>query len=117
MLGALIASMIPFLNSYGLPHGWSPDPAALWRMARRNLPVAAADAVEWGSRRIDMAVLGLFASPAIVGIYYVAQKVASLPSKLKTSFDPILGPVISRNIAAGDNAGGRASRCGRSASG
>jgi len=71
-------------------------------MARRNLPVAAADAVEWGSRRIDIAMLGLFFSPAIVGIYYVAQQVASLPSKLKTSFDPILGPVISRNLAIGD---------------
>jgi len=46
----------------------------------------------------------LFFSPAIVGIYYVAQNVASLPSKLKTSFDPILGPVISRNIEAGNNA-------------
>ena len=38
----------------------------------------------------------------MVGIYYVAQNVASLPAKLKTSFDPILGPVISRNIAAGN---------------
>ena len=100
MVGALVASVIPFLKSYGLPHGWSPDPASLWRMARRNLPVAAADAVEWGSRRVDIAILGLFASPAVVGVYYVAQNVASLPAKLKTSFDPILGPVISRNIAA-----------------
>jgi len=104
MIGALVASMIPFLRSYGLPRGWSPHPMALWRMARRNLPVAVADAVEWGSRRIDIAVLGLFFSPAVVGIYYVAQQVASLPSKLKTSFDPILGPVISRNLAAGDKA-------------
>ncbi|MEO6358955.1 MAG: oligosaccharide flippase family protein [Sphingomicrobium sp.] len=104
MIGALIASFIPFLKSYGLPRGWGPDPAQLWRMARRNLPVAAADAVEWGSRRLDLALLGLFVSPALVGIYYVAQNVASLPSKLKTSFDPILGPVISRNIEAGDNA-------------
>jgi hypothetical protein len=61
MVGAVLASMIPFLKSYGLPHGWRPDPAGLWRMARRNLPVAAADAVEWGSRRVDIAVLGLFA--------------------------------------------------------
>ena len=104
MVGALVASVIPFLKSYGVPRGWSPDPATLWRMARRNLPVAAADAVEWGSRRVDIAILGLFASPAVVGIYYVAQNVASLPAKLKTSFDPILGPVISRNIAAGNNA-------------
>ena len=102
MVGALVASLIPFLKSYGLPHDWRPDPATLWRMARRNGPLAAADAVEWGSRRIDIAVLGLFFSPAVVGIYYVAQNVASLPSKLKTSFDPILGPVIARNVAAGD---------------
>jgi len=102
MVGAAIASMIPFLRSYGLPHDWHPDPATLWRMARRNLPVAAADAVEWGSRRIDIAVMGLFFSPAVVGIYYVAQQVTSLPAKLKTSFDPILGPVISRNLTEGD---------------
>jgi O-antigen/teichoic acid export membrane protein len=102
MVGALLASVVPFLKSYGVPRGWSPDPATLWRMAHRNLPVACADAVEWGSRRVDIAILGLFASPAVVGIYYVAQNVASLPAKLKTSFDPILGPVISRNIAAGN---------------
>lgn len=102
MIAALIASVIPFIRSYGLPHGWNPEPGMLWALARRNLPVAAADAVEWGSRRIDIAVLGLFFAPKIVGIYYVAQQVASLPSKLKTSFDPILGPVISRNLAEGD---------------
>ena len=66
------------------------------------MPVAAADAVEWGSRRVDIAVLGLFFSPYVVGIYYVAQNVASLPAKLKTSFDPILGPVIARNLKDGD---------------
>ena len=102
MVGALIASVIPFLKSYGLPENWSPEPGMLWRMAVRNIPLAAADAVEWGSRRVDIAVLGLFFSPAVVGIYYVAQNVASLPSKLKTSFDPILGPVIARNLAKGD---------------
>ena len=102
MIAALIASVIPFLKSYGVPHGWSPAPAVLWRMARRNIPLAAADAVEWGSRRVDLLVMGLFFSPAVVGIYYVAQNVASLPSKLKSSFDPILGPVIARNLAAGD---------------
>lgn len=102
MLAAVIASMWPFLREYGLPHGWTPHPGKLWQMARENYPLAIADTVEWGSRRIDIAVLGLFFSPAIVGIYYVAQQVASLPSKLKTSFDPILGPVVSRNVAAGN---------------
>jgi O-antigen/teichoic acid export membrane protein len=103
MVGALVASIIPFVKSYGIPRGWRPEPATLWKMARRNIPVAAADAVEWGSRRVDIAVLGLFFSPTVVGIYYVAQNVASLPAKLKTSFDPILGPVIARNLKEGDN--------------
>ncbi|WP_093082549.1 lipopolysaccharide biosynthesis protein [Sphingobium sp. AP50] len=99
MIAAFIASIIPMIRHYGLPTGWRPDPGRLWRLARRNLPLAAADGVEWGSRRLDMAILGLFVSPAVVGIYYVAQQVASLPQKLKTSFDPILGPVITRNLA------------------
>lgn len=99
MIAAFVASIIPMVRHYGLPTGWRPDPGRLWRLARRNLPLAAADGVEWGSRRLDMAILGLFVSPAVIGIYYVAQQVASLPQKLKTSFDPILGPVITRNLA------------------
>lgn len=99
MMAALVASLWPMVKSYGLPRGWQPHPLRLWRMARQNIPLAAADAVEWGSRRLDLAILGLFATPYIVGIYYVAQQVASLPQKLKTSFDPILGPVITRNLA------------------
>lgn len=99
MVAALAASLWPMARHFGLPRGWRPHPMRLWRMARINFPVAAADAVEWGSRRLDMAILGLFVSPAVVGIYYVAQQVASLPQKLKTSFEPILGPVITRNLA------------------
>lgn len=102
MLAALVAALWPLMRSYGLPWGWRPKPLQLAAITRRNMPLAAADAVEWGSRRLDLAILGLFASPAIVGIYYVAQQVASLPQKLKTSFDPILGPVITRNLEAGN---------------
>ncbi|CAA9526798.1 MAG: Membrane protein [uncultured Sphingosinicella sp.] len=102
MVAALVASLWPLLNSYGRPKGWRPDPGSLWTMARRNTPLAAADAIEWGSRRLDIAILGLFFSPAIVGVYYVAQQVASLPQKLKTSFDPILGPVITQKLGEND---------------
>ncbi|MBH9536424.1 oligosaccharide flippase family protein [Novosphingopyxis sp. YJ-S2-01] len=98
MVAALITALIPFFRSYGVPKNWTPRFAGLLEMSRRNFPLAAADGVEWGSRRLDLAILGLFASPAVVGIYYVAQQVASLPQKLKTSFDPILGPVITRNL-------------------
>ena len=102
MLAAMVAALWPMVSSYGLPRGWRPDVVEFWHMARRNSPLAAADAIEWGSRRLDLAILGLFASPAIVGIYYVAQQVASLPQKLKTSFEPILGPVITRNLHEGN---------------
>ncbi|HKT15748.1 MAG TPA: oligosaccharide flippase family protein [Allosphingosinicella sp.] len=102
MLAAFAASLWPLFKTYGRPHGWRPDPVTLWTLARRNTPLAAADAIEWGSRRIDIAILGLFFAPAVVGVYYVAQQVASLPQKLKTSFDPILGPVITHKLAQGD---------------
>lgn len=102
MVAAMVAALIPLFRSYGIPHGWRPDWALTLKTVRRYLPLAAADAVEWGSRRVDIAVLGLFMSPAFVGIYYVAQQVASLPGKLKTSFEPVLGPAIARGIAAKD---------------
>jgi O-antigen/teichoic acid export membrane protein len=98
ILAGLLVALYPLWRSYGLPWGWRPNFPNLVAIVRRNLPLAAADAAEWGSRRLDLAILGLFASPAIVGVYYVAQQVASLPQKLKTSFDPILGPVITRNL-------------------
>jgi O-antigen/teichoic acid export membrane protein len=101
MVAAFLTAMVPTVRSYGWPSGWRPQPVALLRVARRNAPLAAADAIEWATRRLDLAILGLFASPMIVGIYYIAQQVASLPQKLKTSFEPILGPVITRNLAEG----------------
>ena len=97
-LTAAIAALIPLLRSYGLPQGWRPNPRQLYGLARANFPLAIAEGIEWGSRRLDIAILGLFASPAAVGIYYVAQQVASLPQKLRTSFEPILGPVITRSL-------------------
>jgi O-antigen/teichoic acid export membrane protein len=99
---AALAAIIPFLRTYGLPQGWRPRPAALGRLTLRSLPIAGADAIEWGTRRIDILILGFFAAPAAVGVYYVAQQVASLPQKLKTSFEPILGPVITGRLKERD---------------
>ena len=104
MVAALIAALIPLVRSFGLPHGWKPDLRTSWTTAWRNVPVAAADAVEWASRRIDLAVLGAFMPARYVGVDYAAQQVATLPAKLKTSFEPVLGPAIARRIAADDRA-------------
>ncbi len=102
MTAALVASMVPFIRSYGFPRGWSPHIRPLVALARANVPLAGADALEWGTRNVDRFILGVMFEPRIVGIYYMAQQVASLPQKLKTSFDPILGPVITQSLAAND---------------
>ena len=97
-----IAALWPLLRAYGRPRDWTPHPLRIARLAWTCLPLAVADAVEWGTRKLDIAMLGLFASPVAVGVYYVAQQVASLPQKLKTSFEPILSPVITRNLKLRD---------------
>ncbi|WP_288409477.1 lipopolysaccharide biosynthesis protein [uncultured Sphingomonas sp.] len=102
MAAALVASIVPFIRSYGLPYGWSPHLRPMLALVKRNMPLAGADAIEWGTRNVDRFILGLLFGPAIVGIYYMAQQVASLPQKLKTSFDPVLGPVITQSLAADD---------------
>lgn len=104
VVAGLVAALVPFLRSYGLPQNWRPHPGKMARMTMRAFPLASADAIEWGTRRLDIFILGFFAAPAAVGIYYVAQQVASLPQKLKTSFEPILGPVITRNLRDGNMA-------------
>ncbi|WP_284126349.1 lipopolysaccharide biosynthesis protein [Parerythrobacter aestuarii] len=94
----LLTALWPFFRTYGAPKGWYPHPKRMWSMTRRALPLAGTDAIEWGTRRLDIFILGFFASPVAVGIYYMAQQVASLPQKLKTSFEPVLGPVITKNL-------------------
>jgi O-antigen/teichoic acid export membrane protein len=96
--------MIPLIRSYGLPRGWRPRLGEIWTLARVNAPLAGADALEWGTRNVDRFILGLLFSPSVVGIYYMAQQVASPAQRLKTTFDPILGPVVTRSLAEGDYA-------------
>ncbi len=98
IFAAALAALVPLFRAYGLPHGWTPHPFRIGKLALGNMPLAAADAVEWGTRRIDVVIMGQFATPTAVGVYWAAQQVASLPSKLKSSFEPILGPVITRNL-------------------
>ena len=103
-IAAALFAFFPLLRSLGRPRGWRPYPARLGKLAAQSAPLAGADLVEWGSRRLDLAILGFLTSPTAVGVYFAAQQVASLPQKLKTSFEPILGPVITRNIKEGNYA-------------
>ena len=100
----LAVALWPYFRTYGPPRNWHPNPARIFRMIVRAFPLAIADAIEWGTRRVDIAILGIFAGPVAVGIYYMAQQVASLPQKLKTSFEPILGPVITARLKERDYA-------------
>ncbi|RIV83161.1 lipopolysaccharide biosynthesis protein [Aurantiacibacter zhengii] len=104
IFAGLATAMVPFLRTYGLPKGWSPHPARLIPMVARAMPLAVTDAIEWGTRRVDLLILGWFAGPVALGIYWMAQQVASLPQKLKTSFEPILGPVITAKLKVKDYA-------------
>jgi len=100
----LAAALVPYARTYGPPRFYRPSLARMSKLTWRALPLAAADAIEWGTRRLDIFILGLFASPVAVGVYYVAQQVASLPQKLKTSFEPVLGPVLTRKLKERDYA-------------
>ncbi len=95
---AALAAFWPLVRTFGLPRQWHPHPLRIGRLALNSAPLAGADMIEWGSRKLDIALLGFFTSPVAVGVYFAAQQVASLPQKLKTSFEPILGPVITRNL-------------------
>jgi O-antigen/teichoic acid export membrane protein len=98
----LLSALWPFLRGYGLPKGWRPEARALLAMSSRAFPLVGADAIERGTRLLDIFMLGFFAPPQAVGIYYAAQQIASLPQKLKTSFEPILSPVITKNLRIGN---------------
>lgn len=104
LCAAMLASIVPMVRSFGWPRGWRPHFARTWRLARQNAPLASAEAVEWGTRNVDRFILGLTFAPSIVGIYYMAQQISSVAQKLKTSFDPILGPVITAALARDDRA-------------
>lgn len=95
---ATAVALFVLARSYGRPQQWVPHPGRLLRLASRNMPLAGADAVEWGTRKLDVFILRFFVGEAALGIYYFAQQFASLPQKLKTSFEPVLGPVITRNV-------------------
>ena len=100
----LLTALWAFLRTYGLPTGWRPRPRYLGKLTARALPLVGADVIERGTRLLDVFLLGQSASAAAVGIYFFAKEVVSVPQKLKTSFEPILSPVITKNLKSGNMA-------------
>lgn len=107
-LGAIYAALLTaawsFYKTYGLPEGWRPRPRYLGKMSLRALPLVGADVIERGTRLLDVWLLGQSTSADTVGIYWFAKEVVSLPQKLKSSFEPILAPVITKNLKIGNMA-------------
>lgn len=99
---ALFTALYSFLKTYGWPKGWRPRPRYLAQMTARALPLIGADVIERGTRLLDVFLLGQFTSAGTVGIYWFAKEIVSLPQKLKTSFEPILSPVITKNLKIGN---------------
>jgi len=99
---ALFTAAYSFLKTYGLPKAWRPRPRYLAKMTSRALPLIGADVIERSTRLLDVFLLGQFTSAGTVGIYWFAKEVVSLPQKLKTSFEPILSPVITKNLKIGN---------------
>ncbi len=99
---ALFTAAWSFIKTYGWPKGWRPRPRYLTSMTARALPLIGADVIERGTRLLDVFLLGQFTSAGTVGIYWFAKEVVSLPQKLKTSFEPILSPVITKNLKIGN---------------
>ena len=102
IFAALLTAAWAFFRTYGMPKGWRPHPVYMAKMTARALPLVGADGIERGTRLLDIFILGFFASPAAVAIYYVAQQIATLPQKLKQSFEPVLSPVITKNLKIGN---------------
>ena len=98
----LLTAAWSFFRTYGLPQGWRPRPRYLGKMSARALPLVGADVIERGTRMLDIFLLGQATSAAAVGIYFFAKEVVSVPQKLKSSFEPILSPVITKNLKIGN---------------
>ena len=99
---ALLTALWSFVRTYGLPTGWRPRFGYLGKLVTRALPLSGADVIERSTRLLDVFLLGQFTSERAVGIYFFAKEIATLPQKLKSSFEPILSPVITKNLKIGN---------------
>jgi O-antigen/teichoic acid export membrane protein len=100
MVAACVFSVRPALRQFGRPTAWRPSAGRSTAIARRAAPLAGAETIEWATRRLDMFILGRFVGAEGVGIYYVAQQVATLAGRVRSSFDPVLAPTLSTALSA-----------------
>ncbi len=104
MLCAAFVSLFYFCKQFRLSAILQVRLADIMVLAQQSAPVWLADIVEVAQRRVDVLILGQMTGPAVVGIYYAGQQVATLVSRMRGSFEPILTPVMAKLSAAHDRA-------------
>jgi O-antigen/teichoic acid export membrane protein len=100
MLSAALVSLFYFCKQFQLRALLHVRIADVIALAKHSAPVWLADIVEVAQRRVDVLILGQIAGPAVVGLYYAGQQVATLVSRMRGSFEPILTPVMAKLSAA-----------------
>lgn len=99
------ASVVCFFRVYSpqaLKVGFS-DMGRLLPMLNYSAPIGLYDMMNLGLQRIGLFVVGLHATAASTGIYAIAEEAASFIKKVRQAFDPILIPVLSGALSAGEN--------------
>lgn len=95
---ASFISAAGLLKTYGLGSLIRSGPRASGAIStlRRSAPAGVTDVGVMALRRIDLIILGFFVGPAEVGLYYMAQQLATVPQKVNGLFEPMLSPVMAR---------------------
>lgn len=105
---ALTAACLTALWGYGEQFGLK----SLWGritvaraadMTRRSASTGVFDILTMVMARIDMFVVGHFFAAEGVGLYGMAQQFLTLPDKIGKSFAPVVMPVLSEALHAGDH--------------
>jgi O-antigen/teichoic acid export membrane protein len=104
LCSAALVSLFYFSKRFQLRAVLAIRPANMIALARQSAPIWLADIVEVSQRRVDVLILGQLSNPATVGLYYAGQQVATLVSRMRGSFEPILTPVMAKLSAAQDRA-------------
>jgi O-antigen/teichoic acid export membrane protein len=104
MLSAAAVSLFYFCKHFQLRAILHVRAIDVMALAKQSAPVWLADIVEVAQRRVDVLILGQMAGPAVVGLYYAGQQVATLVSRMRGSFEPILTPVMAKLSAVHDRA-------------
>lgn len=76
-------------------------------LAAFALPIAVYDLIALGVMSLDFFVLARFASPFELGVYGAAVQIAIVVKKARQSFEPILLPVLSQQLARDEVAAAR----------